>query len=230
MKKPIVIEGTERPEPKARIIRPTKLLIIKYYIELVLIFVAVNVAIILFILFVDFMKSTFDDPSSSSLDLSLVISTFSPFYLLIWLIIFILVLTIVPLYVRSMIFSVHGSELVVKKGIINKTVKHVPYRAVTNLDTVAGLIDRLLGIGNVKIQTAGKSGPSSSGAAEENMEGLKMYNEVRDYIVRCLKNIVEPSFEFKKVEDRNNNITSTKSDILSELREIKEIIKNEKKN
>lgn len=78
-------------------------------------------------------------------------------------------LAFVPAYYRSIRYEIHPDEVVVHIGIVTKTVKHVPYRTVTNLEVTRGPFDRMFGIGSLKIQTAGMSGQTG---AEEKLEGL----------------------------------------------------------
>jgi len=92
-------------------------------------------------------------------------------------------------------------EIYVKKGIITVTQKHVPFRNITHVKTTRGPFDRLFGIGTIQIETAAKSQTAeggglialilqrvmSGGAAEENIEGVKFHEELRDFILRELR-------------------------------------------
>src|SRR5690606_38307370 len=84
------------------------------------------------------------------------------------------ILLVVPLlfvgpYYRSLRYEILDDEVIVVAGILTKSVKHVPYRIVTNLKVTRGPIDRLFGLGSLAIQTAGMSGTTG---AEENLVGL----------------------------------------------------------
>ncbi|NIO19455.1 MAG: PH domain-containing protein, partial [Candidatus Aenigmarchaeota archaeon] len=85
-------------------------------------------------------------------------------------------------------------EIYVKKGLINITRKHVPFRTVTNISSRAGPFDRLFGIGTVEIETAGYSGPKSGAFSgpEEKIEGIVFYEEVRDFILAELRKFRAP--------------------------------------
>ena len=72
-------------------------------------------------------------------------------------------------YYRSLRYEVQDDEVVVNVGIWTKSVKHVPYRTVTNLQVKRDIVDRWLGIGTLNIQTAGMSGQTG---AEERLVGL----------------------------------------------------------
>jgi len=82
---------------------------------------------------------------------------------------FLPILIAIPMYIRSFEYSVISKagatmpEIYVKKGLINVTKKHVPFRTITNIASRAGPIDRMFGIGTVEIQTAGFSGGAQAG-------------------------------------------------------------------
>lgn len=92
-------------------------------------------------------------------------------------------------------------EIYVKKGIIQITQRHVPFRTITHVKTRRGVFDRLFGIGTIQIETAARSTTAQGGglialvlqramrggAAEENIEGVKFHEELRDFILRELR-------------------------------------------
>jgi len=93
-------------------------------------------------------------------------------------------LLVIPPYYRSLQYEIHDDEVIVRVGVITKTVKHVPFRTVTNLEVKQGPFDRLFGIGTLNIQTAGMSGQSG---AEESLRGLPNFQEVYDQVVAALR-------------------------------------------
>jgi len=93
-------------------------------------------------------------------------------------------LLVIPPYYRSLQYEIHDDEVIVRAGVITKTVKHVPFRTVTNLEVKQGPFDRLFGIGTLNIQTAGMSGQSG---AEESLRGLPNFQEVYDQVVAALR-------------------------------------------
>lgn len=78
-------------------------------------------------------------------------------------------------YYRSLRYEIQDDEVVVHVGIWTKSVKHVPYRTVTNVQVKRDVVDRLLGTGTLNIQTAGMSGQTG---AEERLVGLSNVQEV----------------------------------------------------
>ena len=83
-------------------------------------------------------------------------------------------------YFRSLRYEIHEDEVIVHVGIVTKSVKHVPFRTVTNIKINRGLLDRFVfNIGSLNIQTAGMSG---STGAEESLVGLE---NVHCLLPRC---------------------------------------------
>ncbi len=88
-------------------------------------------------------------------------------------------------YYRSLRYEIRDDEVVVHVGIWTKSVKHVPYRTVTNIKAQRGLLDRFLfNIGTLNIQTAGMSG---STGAEESLVGLTDVQELYEVIATKLR-------------------------------------------
>ena len=87
-------------------------------------------------------------------------------------------------YYRSLRYEVQDDEVVVNAGIWTKSVKHVPYRTVTNMEVKRDVVDRWLGIGTLNIQTAGMSGQKG---AEERLVGLSNVQEVYEAVVGELR-------------------------------------------
>jgi len=88
-------------------------------------------------------------------------------------------------YYRSLSYEVRDDEVIVRAGIWTKSIKHVPYRAVTNLTIKQDILDRwLFGLGTLNIQTAGMSGQTG---AEEKLVGLSNVQEVYELVVTELR-------------------------------------------
>jgi len=87
-------------------------------------------------------------------------------------------------YYRSLSYEVQDDEVIVRVGIWTKSVKHVPYRTVTNLTVKRDILDRWLGLGTLDIQTAGMSGQTG---AEEKLAGLPDVQEVYEMVATALR-------------------------------------------
>lgn len=219
-----VIRGDGKiPPPTVRKIYPTKALLWKFYFTAFVVWAVIGLGLIFllqFIIFMDGLDSSNGFPAEF-LDVA---------WLLFWaasIFIGIPVLILLPFYVNSMEFTVHGDEVVVTKGLLNRTVKYCPFRTVTNISTRAGPFDRLFGIGCVFVQTAGKSGQQTG--PEERLEGLPLYEEIRDYILKQLRAYTHPGQVKTPTEVLSIDKLTFYQEYLTELREIKEILKEKKR-
>jgi len=87
-------------------------------------------------------------------------------------------------YYRSLRYEIHEDEMIVNAGIVTKSIKHVPFRTVTNLTVKRGLFDRWFGIGTLDIETAGMSG--TQGVPEQSLVGLENPQEIYEMVVASL--------------------------------------------
>ncbi|NHI83971.1 MAG: hypothetical protein EAX81_06690 [Candidatus Thorarchaeota archaeon] len=156
-----------------------------------------------------------------------------------WWVIFLIIWIIpgailVPIYFRSFSYSVLSKkgdampEIFTRKGIIDVTERHVPFRTITNISSRAGILDRLLGIGSVEIETAGTSvrGTGQPGP-EEKIEGIVFYEELRDYILQELRKFRVPYVTGTEVVHREESPIpslegSLDDEILLTLRQIRD--------
>jgi membrane protein YdbS with pleckstrin-like domain len=189
------------PEPEPRVFKPIKLFQFKLYIHVFLVFVIITIIISIFVFLLGFLG---DEPplleiaGSLGMTLDQLYGVLIIGYLFISIIWVVPCLILIPIYIRSFKYVVHGTEVVVHKGLINKSEKHVPFRTITHISSRAGIFDRLFGIGTVEIQTAGGSGAST--APEEKIEGIRVYREVRDFILNQLRNLKPQQFAIPGVE------------------------------
>jgi len=87
-------------------------------------------------------------------------------------------------YYCSLGYQILEDEAIVQVGVWTKSVKHVPYRTVTNLQVKRDILDRPLSIGTLNIQTAGMSGTTG---AEESLVGLSNYQAVYEQVASALR-------------------------------------------
>lgn len=209
------------PTPEPRIIYPTRKLLLKYYLVSIITWISITLAMYSILAFISILFSTESDSDYLKSFSSLAITFFIYYFILSFIILGPLSLFL-WVYVKNMKYVVHGNEIVVYKGIITKSIKFCPYRNITNISTTAGPLDRLLNIGNVNIETAGAGnalGPT------EKLEGLFLYQEIRDFILRVLREYqssIKQDDTFEKHEfdkDKLQNI------YLNEFREIKRLLR-----
>ena len=155
------------------IFHPNRNFQIKLYIQIALIFLlAVSVSGFLAVLI-----GTEENGAAGAMMGIFIIGTIN----LAW---FAVAMLLVAPYYRSLQYEIHDDEVIVRVGVITKTVKHVPYRTVTNLTVNRGPFDRIFQMGTLKIQTAGMSGQTG---AEEELVGLLNYQEIYEQVAAALR-------------------------------------------
>jgi membrane protein YdbS with pleckstrin-like domain len=123
-------------------------------------------------------------------------------------------------YYRRLAYEIQEDEVIVRVGIWTKSVKHVPYRTMTNLTVKRDILERWLGIGTLNIQTAGMSGTTGT---EEKLVGLTNVEEVYEIVVTELhrfRGSMAPTAAGVEGEPAVST-TDTLSAILSEVRAIR---------
>lgn len=83
-------------------------------------------------------------------------------------------------YGRTIHYALDDREITVRKGLLTKTEKSVPYAKVTNVELKRGIWDRLLGMGTLQIHTAGYSQQSN---AEAGLSGLDDWETIRRQVL-----------------------------------------------
>jgi len=210
-----------KKEPNT-IFKPINAYMYKQFVEITLLWGAISTGFILLLSFIGFVSKDEADSNFSQFlqeNVALLITG----YLVLSLLILVIGFVIVIVYTKTMEFQIWGHEVVVKKGVINKTEKHVPYRTVTNISTRYGVFDRLFGIGTVEIETAGKSGQSTG--PEEKIEGIRNFVEIRDIVlneIRKYRTQYTTATEVEKPPAPGQFDVSEA--ILNELREIKDLL------
>ena len=100
---------------------------------------------------------------------------------------------LIPPYFRSISYEMGDEEVVVRKGILTKTRKVVPYRMVTNVSVKRGPLDRLFGLGSLELHTAGYSQQTGP---EARLSGLADHEQVYQQLmgaIRRHRGVPEPS-------------------------------------
>lgn len=137
------------------------------------------------------------------------------------------------IYIKSIEYSVISEsgesmpEIYSRRGILTVTRKHLPFRAITNISSKAGVFDRLFGLGNVHVETAGYSGTSQT-SPEEKLEGIRFYEEVRDFILKELRKFRAPyvtTTEPIGVDVSVPKGSDLSNEILVTLQEIRDLLK-----
>ena len=192
-----------------RVFRPANLFLFKKMLKAALLIIFIWFA--LFLLFIGFENPILLEillALSQPLEI-LVMIGFEPinqYYTICAIIVFVAGSIYTYIYISRIEYSVVGwsgdvmPEIYTRKGIINITKKHVPFRTIVNVRTTRGIIDRIFGIGSVLIETAGGTlgtpptgllslliSRFGSSAFEEKIEGIRFNEELRDFILREMR-------------------------------------------
>jgi len=190
----------------------------KYLVKIIWIFLTVSSVLVLLVAIVHLIVYLVDGDMQAAKILWIVIMSL---ILALWVIVY----PILYLWYRNLEYRVYEDRVCIHKGILTKTQQNIPFRAITDFALVRTLYDRFLGIGSIKIQTAGKH-ISSSSQYEGNLAGLLDYEQLHTDLrerVKKLHPVAETvtTFEGEKPAD---------DDVLQEmLKELKEIRKNTEK-
>jgi membrane protein YdbS with pleckstrin-like domain len=125
-------------------------------------------------------------------------------------------------YYRSLSYEVQDDEVIVRAGIWTKSVKHVPYRTVTNLTVKRDILDRwLFGLGTLNIQTAGMSGQTG---AEERLVGLPNVQDVYELVVTELRRFRGGMAPTAAEVEGEPSVADAMNAILTEVRAIRQAL------
>jgi len=171
--------------------------------------------------------------------------TFNLLYWALSISVFVLWMIYTYIYVKRIDYSLASwegdvsPEIYVRKGIIQITQKHVPFRTITYVKTRRGIFDRLFGIGTIQIETAAKSTTAHSGggaialvlerlmrggAGAENIEGVKFHEELRDFILRELRGFSRVPLRIETSEKTKRRKKIFNRDTLEAFREVRDAL------
>lgn len=127
-------------------------------------------------------------------------------------------------YYESLAYEIQEDEIIVNVGIWTRTVKHVPFRTITNIAIKRDPLDRFIfNLGTLEVQTAGAN--ATQGGAEETLLGLVDYEGVYETVAEALRRYralpmspTQASFESTLFSDEDVGA------IVTELRAIRELL------
>ncbi len=187
----------------------------KYLVKNIWILLTVSAVLALLVAIVHLIVYLVDGDKQAAVILWIVIGSL---ILALWVIVY----PLLYLWHKNLEYRVFEDRVSIHKGILTKTQQNIPFRAITDFALVRTLYDRFLGIGSIKIQTAGKH-ISSSSQYEGNLAGLLNYEQLH----------TELRERVKKLHPVSETVTTRESekpadvDVLQEmLKELKEIRKN----
>ena len=223
-----------------KVFKPSKAYLHKLLFETIVLAVTIWLAVILSFIGGSFMAASLDPSKypSATQHINAWIGPLNFWTIIVNLIWLIPSLIYTPFYFKSIEYSVKAEsgetmpEVYVKKGVVTITRKHVPFRTITNISSRAGPFDRQFGIGSVHIETAGYSGSHQTGP-EIKLDGIVFYEEIRDFILKELRKFREPyvtgTETVHPVEEPVPRAEGLEDEILITLREIRDILKSQRK-
>ncbi|UCG59090.1 MAG: PH domain-containing protein [Phycisphaerales bacterium] len=123
------------------------------------------------------------------------------------------------LWIKNLSYFILDDRVTIQKGILTKTQQNIPYRSVTDFILQRTLYDRILGIGSIKIQTAGQS--QTPGGYEGSMAGLVDYERLHGQLKEKLRSLHPVSESLTTAEPVRTSTAQLLEQILQELKAIR---------
>lgn len=195
-------------------IRPDKKLITKSWLTLITISIFIMIFALL-MLVIPALNSDVDFTEFSFYMWRVVIGLL----LLTWII----TAPIVILWIKNLSYIIEDDKIVIKKGILTKIKQNIPFRMITDFMLERTLYDRWLGIGSIKIQTAGQT--QNATGYEGKLAGLINWNELYEKLRLDLTEARSSTKEISKSPKVNEGVLEN---ILIELKKISNILEKGK--
>ena len=123
------------------------------------------------------------------------------------------------LWIKNLKYEVLSDRVKIYQGILTKTQKNIPFRMVTDFALVRTLYDRMLGIGTIKIQTAGQSHQPTG--YEGKLGGLIDYEDRHESLRKYITALHPGSETVAATPQSLKSDTTVLEQILAELKEIR---------
>ena len=132
---------------------------------------------------------------------------------------------IIILWIKNLSYYIEDDRITIYKGILTKQQQNIPYRAITDFILHRSLFDRFLGIGAIRIQTAGQSRTATG--YEGQLSGLVEWDDLHQQLRGKLKPL-HPIAEATTVAEKTTPISSDEKlqQILEELKAIRKVLEN----
>ncbi len=195
-------------------IKPDKKLVTKSW----LILITISIFILIFALILLIIPTLDSDVDFSQFSKYLWLITCG-IILLMWII----SIPIVILWIKNLSYIIEADKIVIRKGILTKVRQNIPYRMITDFMLERSLFERWLGIGSIKIQTAGQS--QNQTGYEGKLSGLANWDNLHEKLRADLSETISPRKESTKSSDENEEPLEN---ILQELKKISTILEKEK--
>ena len=189
-------------------LRPDKLYFKKYGYFLLL------VTVIVYIFFTPYCLFILGEKDSGSL--VLILGSIG------WLVLCFFILFFSKLWINNLSYIIKDSSITIYKGIFTKIEQNIPDNKVTDFVLYRDLFDRFLGMGSIKVQTAGASGQSGfEGVLNGILDYEKVHTNLREKLVST-----QTSTSNESVKNTNVSNEMVLVDILAELKDINKKLNN----
>ena len=133
-----------------------------------------------------------------------------------------IILFFYKLWINNLSYIIKDSSITIYKGIFTKIEQNIPDNKVTDFVLYRDLFDRFLGMGSIKVQTAGASGQSGfEGVLNGILDYEKVHTNLREKLVST-----QTSTSNESVKNTNVSNETVLVDILAELKDINKKLKN----
>ena len=171
------------------------------------IYIMILVTIIIYTFFTPFCLFVLGEKDSGSL--ILMVGSVA------WIILCPFILFFYKLWVNNLSYIIKGSSITIYKGIFTKIEQNIPNSKVTDFVLYRDLFDRFLGLGSIKVQTAGASGESGfEGVLNGILDYKEVHKNLRDKLVATQASVSNQSVDSRSSDDM------VLVDILAELKDI----------
>jgi len=132
---------------------------------------------------------------------------------------------LIKLWINNLAYIIREDRVTIHKGFLTKTQQNIPYRSITDFALVRSIFDRLLGIGSIKIQTAGQT--KSPSGYEGHLAGLIDFEELHKELREKIKFLHPVSESLTTNEVIQKSHESIWDQILSELKTIRKLLEKQ---
>ena len=139
-----------------------------------------------------------------------------------WLALGAIILLFSKLWIDRLSYIIKDSSITIYRGIFTKIEQNIPDNKVTDFVLYRDLFDRFLGMGSIKVQTAGASGQSGfEGVLNGILDYEKVHTNLREKLVST-----QTSTSNESVKNTNVSNEMVLVDILAELKDINKKLNN----
>ncbi len=130
---------------------------------------------------------------------------------------------ITVLWIRNLAYRIEEDRITIFKGILTKMQQNIPYRAITDFMLHRSLYDRFLGIGAIRIQTAGQS--QTVTGYEGQLAGLLEWDDLLQQLREKVRNLYPVAEAVTVAEPATQQIGEDRlQQILLELQSLRKML------